>query len=284
MRKTFFHIHVPKTAGWMFWDILEQNFKGLMKADYPSPSFEYFAPEGIEWALRQYRYTCYTSHAIRLSSIPVLSNHQMVACSFVRDPVKRILSSYFYCRMIPETGSWHPSKTMYLNEFLDAMLNDPEYTRLPLDISQEAYIRGSQPSRSLESIVKQDFGKYHLFPTERFDDALICLEKLYPDEFRDCSYGERSNTSKKDQEVTTEDLDKIEQLPWIAKDRALHAFAHEQINSLMEELFPDEVSVAAAREDFAERCKSKREAKPDFQNKAPISRRIRSAVQTIFKG
>ena len=284
MRNTFFHIHVPKAAGWMFWDILKQNFGNKLQADYPSPSYEYFPPEGIEWSLRQYRYTCYTSHAIRLSSIPVLSDHRMVATSFTRDPVEKFISYYFYCRMRPETGPWHPSKTLNLGQFLDAMLNDPEFSRLPLDVSQEAFIRGSQPSQSLESLVQQDFGAYHLFPTERFDDALICLEKLYPEDFRDCSYGARSNKSKKDQEVTPVDIGKIEQLPWIAKDRALHAFAHSQIDVLISKIFPDEVNLSDAREDFAERCHRRQEVKAQQHSKQSLSQRLRSAARIIIKG
>ena len=164
------------------------------------------------------------------------------------------------------------------------MLNDPEFSRLPLDVSQEAFIRGALPSQAHESLVQQDFGAYHLFPTERFDDALICLEKLYPEDFRDCSYGARSNKSKKDQEVTPEDIGKIEQLPWIAKDRALHAFAHSQIEDLLGKLFPDEINLTVAREDFAERCLMRREVRPQLKRKQPLAKRIPSAARIILRG
>ncbi|MFO7606140.1 MAG: hypothetical protein R6W72_07570 [Desulfurivibrionaceae bacterium] len=282
-RRTYFNIHVPKTAGWLLWDILKINFGKDLKNAYTPTSYEYFRPESVEWLLRQYRFRCYTSHGYRLSSLPTIPGHELIAFSFIRDPVNKFLSSYFYCRGIPETGEWHPSKQLFLPEFLDRLINDPEFSRLPLDVSQEEFIRGSLKPLPFKDLLKLDFGTFHIFPTERFDDAMLCLEALYPEDFRDCSYGKRANASKKDQEVTSQDIEMIERLPWIEKDRELHKFAFEYLDNLLKTIYMSDDALEQARNDFKFRCemKKKKEMK-EGSTRLPLMKRIKSAARILL--
>ncbi len=288
-RTTFIHIHTPKTAGWMFWNILKSNFGPDLKADYPSPSYHVFPQEALEWALRQYRYTCYTSHNYRLSSIPEQKDHKIVVISFARDPVRKFLSYYFYCRERPETGPWHPTKTLRLPEFLEELLSTPEFCALPLDTSQSGFLRGNMPPAAPETIVERGFGPVHVFPTERFDDALICLERLYPEQFRDCSYAARANQSVRDQSVTAADYQKIESLPWIGDDRELHRFSFKYLDALLAEVFPDSGCLQSARDDFNYRCAKRKAADAGHGSAAghhrmPLRRRIAAAARMLVKG
>ncbi len=288
-KRVYFNIHIPKTAGWLFWDILKLNFGRKLRNAYTPTTYEFFSKEAVEWLIRQYSFICYTSHAYRLGSMPTLDDTDIIAMSFVRDPVKKFLSYYFYSRQIKETNDSFPTKTYTLTDFLNRLINDPEFSRLPLDVSQEEFIRGSLPSMPIEDLVNLDFGTYHLFPTERFDDAMICLEKLYPEDFKDCSYGKRSNESKKDQEVTEEDYKLIEQLPWIEKDRELHAFSFQYIDKLLETLFPSSIDLEEARKEFKLRCDRKREnvskaRKKHTSKKITFIQRIKAAVKVILRG
>lgn len=279
----------------MFWDLLKRNFGGNLKADYPSPGYHFFPPSAVEWSLRQFRYTCYTSHNYRLSSLPALDDHEIVAISFTRDPVSKFLSNYFYSRQRPETGPWYPSKHLDLTEFLRRLLDEPEFSRLPLDVSQAEFLRGDLPAGPLPALLEQPFGPVHLFPAERFDDALICLERLYPTDFTDCSYGERANTSHRDQTVTQQHLDMIERLPWIAADRDLNRFSHECLDECLAGAFGGDGELEAAREDFTRRCRERSSAAAEARGKphaaSPASgikkglkQRVRLAARMLFTG
>lgn len=284
-RETFVHIHVPKTAGWMFMDILRQNFGIDFKQAYSPSSYEYISKKGVEWCLRHYRYRCYTSHNWRLSSLPALKQHRIVAISFVRDPVERCLSGYFYGRNISETGAWNPVKQLILTEYLEESLYGEEFKRIPYDVPQEEFIRGDWAPMPFQQFLHPDFGIYHLFPTERFDDAMLCLEALYPNDFKDCSYGSRSNVSKRDQKVTDKDLELIEQLPGIKKDRELCTFATEYLDNLLTEIFGSGDRLEIARANFKYRCEQKRNLAKDANNgRLSLTGRMKKAINILLRG
>jgi hypothetical protein len=283
-RETFFHIHNPKTGGVSFREILQNNFGKNLKSDYPAPSYYYFSREAVEWALRMYCYTCYTSHNYRLSSIPKLADHKIYAISFTRDPIDRVVSSYFHARELITTGHWHPAKKMLLKDFLDRLLNDRSFNRLPLYVSQEEFICGDLHMGQPSDIIKQPFGVFHLFPLERFDDAMICLEALYPVYFKDCSYAVRLNKSFRDQKIDTEIIKMIERLPWIERDRELHRFSRQYLDRLLEELFPGKETLERARSDFRKRCEDRKEAFGKTTAKMPIEKRLKRAARILIRG
>ncbi len=249
----------------MFWNILKRNFGKDLRDAYFSASYEVTRNEGVEWMLRQYRYKCYTSHCIRLSSIPVIKNHQMIAFSFIRDPVEKFLSYYFYTRGHDVTHDLHPTKQYKLSTFLDLLLNEPSFSRLPLDVSQSRFIHGDMLESESNYKVEQLFGKYHIFATELFDDAMIILEKTYPEHFKDCSYGKRLNHSKHDQTVTEQDLQKIQNLPWIEKDKKLHQYSLESTRATLRTAFGDNKAIERVKTEFLKRCQAKKQQwRPSF--------------------
>jgi len=269
----------------MFWEILKTNFEGRLKADYPAPSYHVFPQEAVIWSLRQYRYTAYTSHNYRLSSLPVLEDHELVAISFTRDPVQKFFSSYFYCRGQPETNIEHPSKLLTLSEYVNHILGNPErkFDIEPIDMSQEAFLRGDRPPSSAEELFRQDFGPVYFFPSERFNDAMIVLERLYEDEFRDCSYAVRVNESIKDQSISTEDRELVTQLPWIESDRALHSASGVYLDRLLGKLFGDAKELSEARQNFERRCEDRRLADGQ-EDRLAFPQRLRRAIQILVAG
>lgn len=152
------------------------------------------------------------------------------------------------------------------------------------DSSQVDFISGKQAAELEPIITLTESGRYHLFPSERFDDAMICLEALYPDDFGDCSYGARSNESKKDQDVTPETMERVEQLPWIQKDRELNAYSHRYLDKLVSQLFPEEGQIEEARRDFRRRCDDRKPMEEVIPKVLTLKSRLRRAAKFIVKG
>jgi hypothetical protein len=285
-RETFFYIHNHKTGGVTFRaEILKNNFGQKLKSEYPAPSYYYYySKEAVEWTLRTLCYTCYASHSYRLSSIPKLADHKIYAISFTREPIDIFLSTYFHFRSKDTISPWHPTKKMLLKEFLHRFLNDRSFNRLPLYVSQEEFICGDLHMGQPSDIIKQPFGVFHLFPLERFDDAMICLEALYPAYFKDCSYAMRLNKLFRDQKIDTEIIKMIEQLPWIERDRELHKFSQQYLDRLLEGLFPGKETLERARSDFRKRCEDRKEAFGKTTAKMPIEKRLKRAARILIRG
>ena len=290
-RDIYMHLHVPKTAGTSMWKILEANFGGRLGADYALGGHpgKYSQAQMAE-VLYQWDLDCFTAHNYSLPAIPFESLPNIHAFSFVRDPVAKAISSYFYLRNQSQLSPWHVCKKKKLTELLQENQGDIIGNLMLFDCSQVDFLMAG--IADLNSVIEYSRNyNYHLLPTERFDDSLICLEKLYPAHFRDCSYGERSNTSPRDQKVTSEDLKLIERLPWIGKDRNLHKFSIAYLDELIESCFVSEDEFAAARTDFRKRCDEKSSTslsgnmKADGKTSAmPMGRRLKSAARIILRG
>lgn len=284
-RKMYFHIHVPKTGGTTFWEILRANFDDL-SADYSKGGHpEKYTRRVIEEIIYQWKSKCFTAHHYCLNNLPQDNFPNLRAMSFVREPVQKVISSYFFLRGRRLAPKWHFTKRLTLMDCLNSNV-DILSNQILFDSSQVDFISGVQ-NKGLELIrtrIKEN--KFHLFPMERFDDAMICLEKLYPEDFTDCSYGKRSNVSNKDQQVTEKDLEMIKQLPWIEKDRKLHQLSFTYIDQLMNELFLDADDLERARDDFKRRCHLRLEIKKVTKKKTaiPFVQRIKRAAKIILKG
>ena len=78
-----------------------------------------------------------------------------------------------------------------MEEFVSSIRANPE---------TDLYSGDSQLKRIVlpldELSQKIKLGQLHLFPMEKFDEAVVTLNKLYPKEFADVSYS-RSNVNKK---------------------------------------------------------------------------------------
>lgn len=241
----------------MFWDILKQNFGAQLQADYPSPSFHCFPSSAVEWSLRQYNYRCYTSHNYRFSSLEGLSNYDITAFFFVRDPISRYLSSYFFARGLEKINPSHPSKRLCVEKYFEFLLSENKNTLTPLDVSQYAFLLGDTPNVEFKEVLRNKSFDLQIFPTERFDDAMLCLERLYPADFKDCSYYRRVNQSIWDQEVTDKVRSLILQLPLIEEDKRLHQYSLTHLDDTLSSVFPSIESLDEARSSYKARCLQK---------------------------
>lgn len=267
----------------MFRQILHQNFGKSYISDNLLFANIAYEPWQIEHALRILPHACFSSHALRATSLPNALNESLVAIAFVRDPVKHAISGYFDLRS-RVAGPQHPTTHMGLSELTDLWAESGFSREYAYTFSQLRWLYPDTEDPIKKMSADQRSGRLLLFPSDRMNDCLICLETLFPKHFSDCSYAYNQNVSKKDQELSPETLSKVGQLPWITQDRELYNFASQHIDSLLLQLFPVKANLTAAREDFARRCLTRREARPLSGSKKPLSKRLRSAARIILKG
>jgi len=191
---------------------------------------------------------CLSDHKLSLD-LPFGHEHATVhALCYVRDPVERFISRYFFHRHFEEVNCI--AQRMSFHEFANAELVE-QYAD-PQTNSQIYFLNGGQGFEDLSVVTKAiATGRTHLFPIERFDESCICLEKLYPESFSDLSYV-LVNVSKKDAEVSAEDREFVEQ--YLKADLPLIELANEHLDRVLEQTFPTAAERTTALEEFQERC------------------------------
>ena len=281
-RRVFVHVHVPKNAGTSFDKVLHRNFRGAFARDYnlvETLDTRYTAADfGRVLDLHPFL-RAYASHRISADLPYDRPDAHLVALAFVRDPVDRFLSHYFFARTSP--SAYSPlAQRVTLPEYIrlaeKGEIHGPaETVHTTYATSQTAFLageRGPAGVAKLAPLVAAD--RLLLLPTERFDDACLLLEALFPEDFTDCSYPGRMNVSRQDQDVTPDDRDAIRDL--VADDYEVLQLAREAFDQRFRALFPEggrnwqrtkhslrcraRASIAAVEALFKKRKKPKRAA------------------------
>lgn len=279
---TFIHIHNPKSAGSMFNKIIRNNFKTDAIEDRPLVSYKKYSKEDMKNLFYLYPHKCFSSHNYSLAS---LSNDLggVTAISFVRNPLDKLISSYFYLRNRDLTSTWHITKRKSLEELVDYMVTKDDYNPFLLDSSQVKWISGYSKT-GLEKIKKAlKDNELLLFPTDRFDESCVILEQMFPDSFKDCSYDIKINTSQKEYDIPDHLIERISRLEWFAEDIELYSLANENINALIETRF-GKTQFEQKLGGFIERCDKKR-TEQEIINTPPSSDNslIRKIYHILFK-
>ncbi|MGB0743271.1 MAG: hypothetical protein ACPGSB_01990 [Opitutales bacterium] len=252
--KNYIFLHVPKTAGSMFRQIVKSNFAEEAFIDNPLMSELCYSSRQIERLFYLYPFRFYMGHVYRLQAC-LDANVETELISFVRDPIEKAFSSYYYLRGRGMTHANHPTKRHTFIEMVEYYLNLQEADSFDLDSGQLKWLLGARNCDL--SLVKEsvESGRLHLFPTAAFDDACIVLEKLFPQDFKDCSYESRVNvSSKENNDSLKEAYAAAERLPWIEEDRKLLKLAEESFESKLVELGLTGPALEDSRADFKERC------------------------------
>lgn len=278
--QTFVHIHNPKSAGSMFNQILAANFGPKFIRDIPLISYLKYSEYDIRQLFYAYPQTCFSSHNYSLKSIPISDRYKVISFAFVRNPFDKVISSYFYLRNRDLTAPWHITRQLSLGELIDYMIEHDDFNPFYLDTPQLDWIYGESGSKISDVEQKLDLGNSYIFPTERFDEACVLLEKLFPDHLPDCSYPQKINESTKDYILSAGELSKIPNLPWIENDKELHHFSNCNLDKLIEEHFDTENSFRHKLKSFKIRCKRHRPGE-EFQSIKPASFRQKMARKAI---
>lgn len=255
----YLHIHVPKSAGSMFNTILAKNFGDRLGHDRPLISYIKYSQHDMEQLLWLYPYECFTSHVFCLKSMPLDLYPQLLAFAFIREPIDKVISSYFYIRGRQETANEHPTRKMTLPDLIESMVTKKNFNPFLLDTSQTEWLVGDKVN-SID--IARDYlhkGYVHIFPTERFDESMVVLEKMLPHVFTDCSYLKKVNVSGKtcDDQYLKECRESAEMLPWIEMDTQLHRLANDHLDYLIRTNFKSYSNFERSLKKFKVRCKNK---------------------------
>jgi hypothetical protein len=279
---------VPKTAGSMFRSIVLNNFNGSAVVENPLMSKQVYTADQIESLFYLYPYSFYQGHVFRLNQALDAKIENPVLISFVREPISKALSSYFYLRNRDFTNPNHPAKHKSFCEMVDFVSEKSTCDPFDFDSSQLDWLVGADNAKL--DIVKEAVtnGKLLLFPTEKFDSACVILEAIFPNDFRDCSYHTKVNVSERPAEPQREDVMAANKLPWIEGDQKLHDYAHDSLDELIATSFKSPRDYEQALMNFHKRCApptANDKSNGGIQNKKlSLCQRLRSAAHIIIKG
>lgn len=252
-RLFFCFIHIPKCGGMTFHSILQRNLgdsylqtnQGLREGPLLTQDIKsYIEEKGQRFGIG--------GHRIRLD-LPFFDcpNVEIKAISFIRSPIERIRSHYFYVNALKSNfGKDTVIRNLSYQEYLNYLVEHPEEAT-KIGEYQLSYLFGKQkPSFSyLERLISNQH--LLLFPLDQFDKACLFLEKKFPDTIKDASYTKR-NFRKNDKESSTKNIEnKLAKI--CIQDSKLYQVANEQISLLLSSIY-SERELQQAEKDFKYRC------------------------------
>jgi hypothetical protein len=236
--------------------IIERNFAHEAAVENPLLSNQVYSIAEIEWLFGMFSYRFYSGHVFRLGPALKACEGRLQLLSFVRDPVAKAASSYYYLRQREGIRDDYAVKKYDFTELCGRIAKGLDEEGMPaFDSSQTQWLVGSNDA-SLDAVAAAvESGRLLLFPTEQLDLALVLLEHLFPSDFADCTYKRKVNTSRygTTRDATAEASAAL-QLPWIDEDRELHTLAKQATAQVAKSVFSSEADKQKALAKFKARC------------------------------
>lgn len=248
-RIVWLHVHVPKAGGSTIRQLMNRNFgDGFYNSNSLLETKQYSRDDVSEIVRCHPWLTCFCDHKLSLN-LPFDCPHADVrALCFVRHPVDRFVSRFFFHRNFEEVNCI--AQKMSFRDFANMELIE-KYAH-PQTNSQINFLNGGLGNDNLEAIrAAIESGKTILAPIEKFDAACVCLEKNYPDCFKDLSYV-RVNTSNRSDLIDPGDRDFV--ADQLAADLPLMDLAERQLEQWISETFESVAQFQDSLEQFKERC------------------------------
>ena len=246
---TWLHVHVPKAGGSTLRHLMRRTFgDAFYNAASLLETKQYSRVDVREIVRCHPQYKCISDHKFSLD-LPYDSSFVNVrAFSYVRDPVDRFISRYFFHRHFEEVNCI--AQRMSFREFANAELVEQHVH--PQTNSQIHFLTCGRSTEDL-SLIENSLatGRAYLFPIERFDESCICLETLYPESFPDLSYV-RTNVSKRDAKISDSERKLV--LRYLKIDQPVCDLAEDFLNQTLTSAFDSVEQRQAALADFKHRC------------------------------
>lgn len=250
MRRVFFHIHIWKTAGATFLNTCRNNFGKAFHRDIMLIQEWTLSTQQLNWLLQYHKWIrCYSCHMLSGDLPYDVEDIEVLGISFVRNPIDRFISSYHYMMDDNYRGGYSKGTSfdeIYASTFVNV---DNPFWR-----NGQAHIIGGNTSEedALPLIRKRlKTGHLILLVTERYDESCIVLERLFPADFKDCSYI-RHNVSQKKKIVTDSQCKAVSQ--YVNLDTELLAIANDYLDETLDRLYPNLNEREQYLNDFRKRC------------------------------
>lgn len=249
MRQTWLHVHVPKAGGSTLRQLMNRNFGDDYYNSNSLLETKQYTKEDAGEIVRCHPWVaCMSDHKLSLDLPYDLPEANIYALSYVRDPVDRFISRYFYHRHFEEVNCI--AQKMSFRDFANAELVE-QYVH-PQTNSQIHFLTNGKSSTELDIIHKAlDTGKAFLFPIERFDESCICMERLFPTVFSDLSYV-LANVSKKDAEISENERKFAHR--YLKDDIPVWELANRFLDDTLERAFKTQDDRDSALAEFKDRC------------------------------
>ncbi len=249
MNSVWIHVHVPKAGGSTLRQLMKRNFgDGFYNSNSLLETKQYTLDDVSEIVRCHPWVNCFSDHKLSLD-LPYNHEHSEVrALSYVRDPVERFISRYFFHRHFEEVNCI--AQRMSFREFANAELVEQHVH--PQTNSQIYFLNGGVDFNDM-AVIREALATElaHLFPIERFDESCICLERLYPEFFSDLSYV-RANVSKRDAEISDEDRAFARR--YLTADLPVMDLAHGHLQMMLEKAFTSDDDRESSLANFQDRC------------------------------
>ncbi|MDB4778319.1 sulfotransferase family protein [bacterium] len=249
-RTCWLHVHVPKAGGSTLRQLMKRNFEeGYYNSKSLLETKQYSRDEVSEIIRCHPRVKCFSDHKLSLDLPYFHTDCDVYSICFVRDPVERFISRYFFHRHFEEVNCI--AQQLNFREFAYAELVEQNVD--PQTNSQVYFLSNGKSSDELCEIEKIiEMGRAYLFPIERFDEACICMERLFPKNFLDLSYV-RANVSKRDATVTPDEREFA--FRYLKNDYPVFDLSNKFLDATLLSAFPSLEERATSLVEFKDRCR-----------------------------
>lgn len=254
-RTVFFHVHVRKCGGSTFHNqILSRIFQSGFVRDSSLIDDRYDREQVSEILANCPWLQAYSSHKISLDLPYDSSLARPIAIAFVRDPIQRFCSHYRYVNQ--HQRSWEPTAQRHsLDEYTHLAIEEG-WLKTQRHLSQLSQLCGARGASGFELV--QTYAKSEqvlLFPVERFDDACVVLERLFPQELGDCRYSMKVNETRPGPSLSKDSHSRL-QMAIEPEEFELTRWVDNQLDLLLASLFSSPSRYQEALAEFQKRCET----------------------------